>query len=219
LWLCAFGFVALYFALPATMQGIAFVDIRALPYALLFLLFAGVKAASRSPLLMQWQFGAASLVVAANLAYLVAIMKPEDSDLGLYRAIAAQAPAGARVLPINTRPPMGGRYRPFAHAGAYATLDAHAWTPYLFAADANPAMSYFTYIGGRGNAPEEFWYENALSPARQVESGVGRPDWRRIEQSFQYLLVTVPWDPSLIPSNYAVVARNDVAALLQIPQP
>jgi hypothetical protein len=219
LWLCAFGFAALYFALPANAQSIAFVDIRALPYALLFLMFAGVKAASRSAVLMRWQFATATLMVAANLAYVAAIMEPEDNDLGLYRAIAAQAPADARVLPINTRPPIGGRYRPFQHAGAYATLDAHAWTPYLFAADANPAMSYFTYVGGRGDAPEEFWYENALSPAGQLGAGAGQPDWRRIEKSFQYLLVTVPWDPALIPSTYAVAARNGVAALLQIPQP
>ena len=33
---------------------------------------------------------------------------------------------------------------------------------------------------------------------------------------WKYLLVTVPWEARKIPVSYAVVAQNDVAALLEL---
>ena len=157
LWLSAAAFLGLYFALPSTTGNIAWVDVRALPSALLFVVFAGVLAASHSPRLQVAQLTAACLVVAANLAHLAAILEPENRALGSYRMIAAMVPAGATVLPVVSRPPLG-RCRPFESAGSYVTLDAAAMTPYLFAADQNPPMAYFRYVD-RGYDPSVYWYE------------------------------------------------------------
>jgi hypothetical protein len=38
-------------------------------------------------------------------------------------------------------------------------------------------------------------------------------------EHYQYLLVTVPWDPSRVRVPYAVVASNEAAALLKLQGP
>lgn len=207
--LCAAVFGGFYIFMPSIAGGIYGLDIRALPYAVLFLTMGCVIAASRSRVAVRIQLVASVILAVANVAYMASALVPQQRAMRQYRAIAALVPAGARVLPVNTRRPMGAS-NPFHHAGSFATLDAHAHTPYLFARDTNSPQSYFAYTSGRGRAPGEFWYHEADS-----RRASGRPDWSGVEQDFEYVLVTVPWNAALIPS-YSEIARNEVAALLRV---
>jgi hypothetical protein len=162
---------------------------------------------------VQWtQLAAAALVAVVNLVCLAGWMLPQNAALGEYRALARRIAPGAKVLPIDTHLPLPGShhyYDPFRHAGAYATLEAHAVTPYLFAGDHEPHLSYFRYLQ-RPYAPQEIWYG---VPAYLKAAHV---DWPRVQREYRYLLVTTPWDPRKIGVPYTVVAQNDVAALLEV---
>lgn len=176
---------------------------------LLFLLFAGILASQSSSRLARIQFAFAIVLACVNLAYLTIEMVPQDKALLAYRSIAGIIPEGATVLPINTRGRIG-KYLPFGHAGAFATLDSGAMTPYLFAADSTSAQPYFLYKR-RPYAPLGTWYlDPDKTPADEM------PDWDQIKAEYRYLLITVPWDPRRIPLMFTTVASNDVAVLLEI---
>ncbi len=198
--------VALYLVIPSYTGNVFSVDVRALPYALVFLVFAGAIASDRSPNLRTAQLILASLLASINLGYLAFEVLPQNEAMERYKAIASAVPNGANVLPIDARPPIG-RYRPFVHAGSYATLRQAAISPYLFAADSNPPMPYFRYVH-REYAPDQFWYEKNIPRLT--------PDWNKVMQSYQYILITVPWDAARIPVPCTIIERNDVAALLKV---
>ena len=194
--------VLLYLVTPHTLGGVWYVGVRPLQYALLFLIIAGVRSAELHPGVQRAQFALALIVALVNLVYLSVYMLPANAAMERYQALTASIPRGTTVLPIDTLPVH--YYRPFLHAGAYATLNAHARTPYLFAADNTPQMYYFQYRG-RPYAPDENWYSaNASVP------------WDRLMREYQYVLVTVPWAAQKIPIAYTVVAQNDAVALLQV---
>jgi hypothetical protein len=214
--LIACVFLLIYALLPSEKDTVTQLDVRALPYALQWLTFAGVQLADRCHRRVWAQAVIAMIFALVNLGYVAFEMLPQNAALGLYRAIAAAAPAGSAVLPINTRPAIG-RYRPFYHAGDYATLDAAAETPYLFAADASgSSIPYFSYVRRRP-APWEGWYHpghyllNSVQPPTEMT-----PSWDSIRRDYQYLLITLPWDATRVPLTYSVVAQNNVAALLRI---
>jgi len=202
--LVALALGCLYVILPFSMSGgVYYADDRALQYGSLVLITAGVRSAELRPILQRAQIILASIVALANLVYVAAQMLPENAAMGRYKVLAGSIRRGAYVLPIDTRPRIG-RYDPFRHAGSYVTLYSHAVTPYLFAGDRYSHVSYFRYCA-RPYAPWEFWYPD--------RAGVS---WEQVVVQYQYLLVTVPWDREKIPVSYTVVARNDVAELLEL---
>jgi hypothetical protein len=211
---CAAVFLGIFFALPSYTGNIYSVDVRALPYALLFLVFAGVAAADKFAAATRVQLVLATVFATLNLVYVAYNVLPQNHDLGRYRAIAAAVPAGAHVLPINTRPDIS-RYRPFVHAGSFATVDSGAITPYLFAADKDSAMAYFGYHS-RDSGPDEYWDINHSPAGKAAGYGDYARVWHGIQQTYQYLLITVPWDRDRIPIPYTVVTSNEVAALLKV---
>ncbi len=202
----------LYLITPYEIGIATYLDMRALHYASLFLICAGVLCAELRPGAQTVQLAAATLLAVANLLYLAAWMVPQNAALERYRGLARRIPADAKVLTIDTHVPRElshQYYDPFRHAGAYVTLESRALTPYLFAGDREPHLAYFRYRL-RPYAPEEIWY--TLPPYLKG----ARVDWRRVQQEYGYLLVTTPWDTGKIPLPYTVVARNDVAALLEL---
>jgi hypothetical protein len=205
--LVAAAMASLYVVTPAevTTPGdpISYVDVRALQYALVFLIIAGLRCLDLRPRLPGAQFTLAALLALANLLYVASYLLPENASVGRYKALLASVPAGARVLPIETV--RLHYYRPFLHAGTYATLISHAVTPYVFAADRNRHMSYFQYRERPPYAPSEFWYTTGKHPS-----------WDQVARDYRYLLVTAPWNAQMIPVPYTVVARNDTAALLRL---
>ncbi len=193
----------LYVVTPTVVGGVWYSDVRPLQYALLFLIVAGVRCADLDPGIRRVQWASALIVAMTNLGYAAAYMLPENAALERYQAVVASIPQGATVMPIDTRPV--DYYRPFLHAGAYATLNARALTPYILAGDIVRNMPYFQYRKGRPYAPRESWYSFHMKVA-----------WSQVVSRYQYLLVTVPWTAEMIPVAYSVTARNDVAALLRL---
>ncbi len=196
----------LYVVTPAVVGGVYYSDVRPLQYALLFLIMAGVRGAELDPAVRRLQFASALIVAVTNLGYVAAYMLPANAALERYQTVVASIPRGATVLPIDTRPLH--YYRPFLHAGAYATLNERALTPYIFAGDIVPNMPYFQYRKRPAYAPHESWYSFHMRVA-----------WSQVVQQYQYLLVTVPWTAEMIPVAFTVMARNDVAALLRLCAP
>lgn len=196
--------LALAYAItPDNVGGVFYASVRPLQYAYVFLIIAGVFAAQLHPRVQRAQFVLAVVLAVANLAWVAIHMLPANAALGRYKALTARIPYEARVLPIDTS--AAEHYRPFLHAGAYATLRAHALTPYLFASDNVPNMPYFEFPRRPSYAPHESWYAFHW-----------KVSWDRVVDDYQYMLVTAPWAAQRIHAPYVVVARNESAALLRI---
>ncbi len=213
--LTAAGFVVVYCVLPRQLTGATYVDLRALPVIVLFLLLAAFEL-TRVPVVAARCAAPATLLAAAvlvlvNLAYLGLRLEPGDRWLARYREVAAAVPPGAPVLPVYTLPTTS-LLLPDLHAGSFLVLDRAAVMPYLFAGDRGDPMWYFRYRA-RPYAPDERWYAARL---RGREEPAGTVDWRRVACSYRYLLVTRPFAVQLIGVSTAVVAGNDTATLLAI---
>jgi hypothetical protein len=196
-------FAVLYFLLPLQQGGVYDVDNRALPVSLLFLLAAGMRAFDSDAASADWPVALAVTVAWLNLLYVAMEVLPQNREMGAYKSIAREIPPSGRVLPVDTRPAMG-RYEAFPHAGAFVTAESGALTPYLFAAPLNPNIGYFHYRQRR-HMPSLFWYTRSDDVV----------NWETVRQTYDYLLVTQPYD-SRIPLPVDVVRGNDVATLLKI---
>lgn len=204
----ALAFLATYAALPFGSGKVFYVDARALPLAAAFALAAALSAADSAPPGRAAAATAAgalcALLAAGNLAVLAVHLRAENAVLRAYRAVAAQVPPGARVLPVATGP-FAGHVDVYLHAGTFATVDAGAITPYLFSAG---PTGYLHYRTPPAQAPDEFWYTrgDALAPAERAA----------IPEAFDFLLVKRPYDPARLPLPVEEVARSDAAVLLRI---
>ena len=197
-------FLAFYFVMPVGRGYVYWIDCRALPFVPLFALFAVLAVAGERPRRAWAAVALACALAAGNLLLLHHELGPHDEVMREYRAIAARVPAGATVLPIATRPADHGT-NPYLHAGSFATIEAAARIPYLFAGGVTP---YFDWRSPRPVAPSEFWYQERRSVAFQLlAAGL----------EYDFLLVMKPYDPARGPwVATEVVAENDVAALLRI---
>lgn len=198
-------FLGMYAVMPFSSGGLFYIDTRALPLVVTFALVACLAAAEGAKPPPRSAVALALLVAAGNLAVISAPLLKHNAALRAYRAIAAQAPPGARVLPVATAP-RDGHVDPYLHAGAFATLDRGVMTPYLFTGG---PTRYFQYkVPPRMGAAHEFWYQRGETLAPEV--------WSDIVEHFDYLLVKKPYDPARLPVATLEVARDDVAALLKI---
>jgi hypothetical protein len=121
-----------------------------------------------------------------------------------YRSVAAEIPAGARVLPVATAPPVG-HVDLYLHAGAFATLEAGAMTPYLFSGGPH---RFFRYLAPPKGVVDEFWYQGGTALDSVTRSAI-------VDQ-FDYLLVKKPYDPGRLPLPTEEVGGSEVVALLKI---
>jgi hypothetical protein len=212
-------FLGLYLVMPVESGGAYNVDIRAVPFALMFFIFIGLRFSEAAPALKRVQLALAFLLACINLGFLAYEMVPQNAAMGRYKALAAAIPSDSAVLPVDTRPAIG-RYQPFSEAGAYATLLSGAVTPYIFAADKIVHMPYFRLAHPRPYSPCVYWYTEPDKPCTdwytEPANGIS---WDRIQGEYRYLLVTKPWDAARLPLHYSIVKSNDVAALLQVAQP
>jgi hypothetical protein len=201
----AAAFFATYLALPK-IQGTVFeIDSRALPLMWTFIMFAALAAWEANHTARYSGFVIAAFVLAAaNLSLLTMKLRPRDQTLQEIRAIAGEAPAGSRVLPVNTIK-LSDRTQPFGHAGAWATIDRGALTPYIFGGDAGDPMSYFSYK----NRPQAPW-------AFECTLGDCVIDWNQMGRTYDFVLVAGRLESAMIKIPTTVVARNASAALLRI---
>lgn len=210
--LLAAAFLGIYFVLPVEGMYAYYVDIRALPMITLFLLLACVWLPTEQSAGQTFGnarvLGLAALLAIANLAYLTVLLEGNNSWIYRYRAIVASVPKGAYVLPIHTET----RQQYVLHVGSHVVLDRDAISPYLFSGPEDPE-TYFLYKSPR-YAPGIQWYRRQLHGAEQaIDSAV---DWNRIACNYDFLLVTMPFDPAFIHVPTAKVASNDSATLLAV---
>jgi hypothetical protein len=199
----AVAFVATYFVLPFSSGKVFYVDDRALPLAAAFAVAAALAAGeARRPRAAVAVL--AVLVAAGNLAVLAPHLLRQNEVMRAYRAVAAEIPRGARVLPVATGPKVG-HLDVFLHAGAFATLDAGATTPYLFS---RGPTRYFSYRAGPEETVDEFWYARGRPLAPEARAAIA--------DRFDYVLVKKPWNPALLPLPMEEVAESDGAVLLRI---
>ena len=197
-------FAALYLVLPFSYPAATQVDKRALPLAVLFVLFACFKLPV--PKDVRRDFTGASLLCAAllaavNLAYLERYFSEATAWSAHYRAIVAAVPQGSWVLPITTLKLSG----PYLHAGTAVVIDQRGFVPTLFSANAGDAMKHFRYVRWPYMPTDEGWYGNHLPV-----------DWHKIGCAYQFLIVTQPFDRARIEIPTHIVAANASAALLAV---
>jgi hypothetical protein len=239
----AVTFLGIYIVLPATYSGAAYVDVRALPMIVLFILFAvlhldSAARESDSKFAGAPALAAAVVLAAVNLAYVGWHLERDNTWMEGYRAIVARIPRGALVLPIFTGPAV--TTLPLTHASAFVLLDREGLDPYLFAGNFGDPMSYFTFVK-HPYAPVEQWYRlqeiwnraavftfssqgqsyrwrfRYDSQERDFRPAVLAPvSWGTVACQYPYILVTEPYDPALIGVPTRILAANASAALLAV---
>jgi hypothetical protein len=208
--LLAAVFLGMYLVLPIATTDAYFIDVRPLPFISLF----GVIA-----FLCLWEEGSlgrnlgsaltvplAALLVTANLAYLARHLYKEDGSLTKVRGLIATVPRGAYVLFGLTQFGKAWVMKPFQHADAYVVADRDGVVPTLFSGDGGNPMKYFSYIN-RPYTPDEEWY--VRWPGLRVE-------WQEVACTYDFILMTKPFEPRRIGVATTMVAENESAALLGI---
>jgi hypothetical protein len=236
-------FLAFYWILPREYADSSYVDVRALSITALMLLLACLNLPDASTSGRTFDtlpvLALAGLLAIGNLAYLVRHVGRDDALLTRYREVATWIPRGATVLPIYTRQ-REGVISPFMHAGSLLVVDRGAVIPYLFSSDRGDAMKYFRYVK-RPYMPDEGWYKDQLLWDKGVEQTYevgGRPytwrfiysktdkewqmldlsyvDWNRVACDYDFLMVTMPVEMSMVHVPTRRVRANDAAALLAV---
>lgn len=236
-------FLCIYLVLPGTYSGAAYADVRALPMVVIFVLFAVLRLGSEGAGAGERFAGAPALAAAVvlatvNLAYVGWHLDKDNAWVQSYRAIVAQVPRGARVLPIYTYPQV--TILPQEHASAYVLLDRGGLIPYLFAGNRGDPMSYFHY-DRRPYAPLEQWYRLQeiwdRSPVLTIRihdqpyrwrfrydpdehdwnpAVVAPVSWGKVACQYPYILVTQPYHPAWIGVPTHPLGANSAAALLAV---
>jgi hypothetical protein len=239
----AVAFGGFYFISPQFYADSAFVDVRALPVVLLMILLACLNVPG--PKSSGAVFGTLPVLVlafalaAVNFVYLVRHVGKNEASITQYRQLGAAVPVGAYVLPVHTIA-KDGEVRPLLHAAAYLVADRGAVIPYLFSGDRGDPMKYFRYRA-RPYWPAEDWYVEQ----RKWRAGTPRTyrlqgqdytwrfaysprnfywepldmvpvDWNRVACRYDFLLMTLPADMSLIGVPTHPVRANDTAALVAV---
>jgi hypothetical protein len=200
----------MYLVLPIATTDAYFIDVRPLPFVALFGMIA---------FLCLWEEGSlgrnvgsaltvplAALLVAGNLAYLARHLYREDGSLTKVRDLVAAVPRGAYVLFGHTRYGRLWMMKPLQHADGYVVADRGGVIPTLFSGDGGNPMKYFRYIH-RPYTPPEQWY--VRWPQLRVE-------WQQVACTYDFLLMTKPFEPRRIGVATTTVAENESAALLGI---
>ncbi|WP_242343895.1 hypothetical protein [Anaeromyxobacter terrae] len=200
----ALVFLGTYAALPFESGRVYYIDSRALPLVAIFVLVASLAAVEHAPRRSTIAVVLAVLLAAANLAAISTPLIRHNAVMRQYRAVAAEIPAGARVLPVATAPHVG-HVDMYLHAGAFATLEAGAMTPYLFSGGPN---RFFRYLARPKGIVDEFWYQAGTTLDPHMRSAI-------VDQ-FDYLLVKKPYDPGRLPLPVQEVVGSESAALLKI---
>jgi hypothetical protein len=204
----AAAFFALFFILPFSYSGGSYIDMRMLPPAAFFLLLACLQlprvgpSAESSRRVPSLALGLAFVLSVANLGYLGKNFVKLSTWSTQYRALFDAIPRGAHVLPICTNHDIFKYMEP----SPITVIDRHVSSfPAIFSGSTGQSMTNFRYID-RPYRPAGDWF-------------VGVPpnvDWRRIACTYQYILVTQPYDASLFPLAMSPVAQNSSGALLAV---
>jgi hypothetical protein len=196
--LCALS-AAIYFILPFGLNGVAYVDERALPFFYIPLLILALRLPPRTATI-----AACCIIATANLASLALFLPRQNREVAQFREALLTIPPHQKVLPIHTRPRDGNTY-PLRHAGSFYAADRHGYIPYLFSQATNSGPSaYFTDLTTIYRPPQD-WYMTKANP-----------DWEQVAQSYDYIVITKPWDPTRIDlARFEQTYENEVATVLK----
>jgi hypothetical protein len=208
-WGYATVFFGLYVALPVEQVEASYIDVRALTFVPLFFVLGLLNLPPRTPGVVSRTSTVlvcvAAAVAVANLVYLAHHFRKDSLWLAQYRAVVANIPEHAVVLPVYS----GHRIRsiyPGLNVASFAVIDRHALIPYLFSGDRGSPMKYFRYAR-RLYTPDGLWYQSRLD--RDI-------DWKEVPQNYRYLLMMKPFEAGRILIKTHTIAENDAAALLAI---
>ena len=208
----AAAFLGIYFVLPTDYVNSSYVDIRALPMISLMLLLACLRLPAEGSAGRTFGnlgvVGLAVLLAVANLFYVARPLVSNNAWINRYREVAASIPKGSYVLPVHTET----RQPHLLHVASNIVLDRGAVIPYLFSLESGAPMTYFNYKHPR-YAPDHQWYRAQRGAGAATDGAV---NWNQIDCDYDFLLVTMPFDPHLIGVPTVTVAANEAATLLAI---
>jgi hypothetical protein len=196
----ALAYLAMYFVLPSAYSQGSWIDVRALAFVSLFAVLACVYLREANGKLVVL----AILIAALNLVYVGHYLLNYNAWANQYRQVVAAVPSRAYVLPIYTLA-RKRTVRPFLHTHAFLVIDRDAISPLLFSGDRAAPMKYFRYKHPP-YTPLEGWY-NRKDPVDV--------NWRAIACTYDFVLITKPYDPRRIQLRTQVAAENASAALLK----
>jgi hypothetical protein len=184
----------------------------------LLLLYAWVPslslASGRKTVATTLALALAVLLTVVNLAYLRVSLANADAWINRYRSLEVWIPRGSYVLPVHTET----KQPHLLHVGSHVTLDRGAVGPYLFNADDGHPQRYFRYRD-KPYAPRPQWYREELHGSRAAgDSMDAAVDWNRVACTYDFLLVTMPFDARLIGVPTVAVASNNAGTLLAVDQ-
>jgi len=233
------AFLVVYAALPRQVEFASFIDVRALPFVALFVIFAVLRLPAEDSHGEEFSapsvLALATLLAIGNLSYLMHHVGQDNAWIARYRKVVQSVPKGASVLPVYSLPMVSAM--PLVHAASFVVLDRGGITPYLFGGDDGDPMLYFRYRS-RPYEPKWMWYDAerlrkqaarlraaGLPLSSQLVRTDGRtpwyektapPDWPRVACDYEFILVTMPFDRALIGVTTQAIAANKSAALLKI---
>lgn len=199
---------AIYFILPFGIGVISYVDERALPFFFIPLLIVALgifENASPNRSRVALLVIACSLLALANLASLASFLPKQNREVAAVRQALLTIPPGKRVLPIFTRNRDGNTY-PLRHAAAFYAPERNGYVPYLFSQISGGGPSGYFRDLTQIYRPPQNWYINQTPP-----------DWEKIAEAYDYVVITKPWSPSRIDqTDLELSYENESATVLRI---
>lgn len=203
------GLAALgYFLLPIGMGAGWYIDERLLPFffiPLLMLALGILESSGPSRKQISFLIMACCVVTAGNFASLARFLPAQNREVGQYREALRAIPASRIVFPVDTRR-SDARTRPLLHADSLYVADRSGYTPYLFSAKTGGGPAgYFSDLSPIYR-PDQNWYQTAEAP-----------DWGKVVQSYDYVIVTKPWRPERMDlSRLALLYENPAATVFRV---
>jgi hypothetical protein len=141
-----------------------------------------------------------------NLVYLQEYFPKERDYLKGYEQTLLTLPAGKTILPVTTREPVGRINTDHNFALRYI-IEKKGLVPYLFSdSTSGTQFSYFNYKNYPAYAPVLDWYIKRQDI-----------DWKSIVASYDYLIVTSPYEESRFPSQFlTLISKNEYASIYKI---
>ncbi len=184
-------------------------DLRAVQFTMVFFLTYAFSRLGGEPL-PRWTAGATAVFAIVNVAAVVLPWQAATPRLAQYQRALADVPPGKKILAIYTWP-RSGRFDPGIHQADLYAVIGNGFSPDIYSnSNSVRQFPYFSFRTG-GYTAGEFWY------VRGEDAAV---DWGRIAETYDYLIVTKPFDRSRIKIDGARTAHeNEAVAVLAVKAP
>jgi hypothetical protein len=191
----------IYFVLPIGIGAIFYLDERALPFFYVPLLILALRVSESSRLIP----ALCAILAIANLGSLALFLPRQNREVAEYRAALQTIPERKTVLPIYTRQRDGSTY-PLRHAASFYVADRHGYIPYLFSQVNGGGPSGYFLDHSTIYRPPQNWYMTDASP-----------DWEKVAKTYDYVVITKPWDPARIDVKHLTLHyENEMATVFRV---